>query len=165
MLSAELREIIIKRCAQHEEEERSKPNFRCCVVVEPYFIKYDNHVNLQYQYKTQQYIYEKAVNDPSAPRIPKIYDYFRNPDEMPMAYLVMEYIDVQPIPPRSVPEKVAEALQWLRQVPAPPDVRIGSVGGGPARHTVFKDFTAPLRFSSQDAVQSYMNRVCFCFSF
>ena len=153
-----LQQAIVKLCEEHDRNEHEKPGFRRCVTLKPYFIKYDSHASLLPQYKTQQYIYEKAVGDPSAPRIAKVYDFFS--PEHKMAYLVMEYIDAEPTLARNAPEKVAKALQWLRNLPAPPDVAIGPVGGGLARHALFKDHTAPLPFSSKEALQRYMNRVC-----
>lgn len=54
----------------------------------------------------------------------------------------MEYIDAKPTLARNAPEKVAQALQWLRGVPAPPNGTIGSMGGEPARHELFREYTA-----------------------
>ena len=55
----------------------------------------------------------------------------------------MEYIDIKPILSGTVQEQVAKALQWLRRVPAPPDVVIGPLGGGLAHHQLLKDYVAP----------------------
>ncbi|KIL62684.1 hypothetical protein M378DRAFT_128508 [Amanita muscaria Koide BX008] len=97
-----------------------------------------------------------TVNDPSAPRVARVVDYFSPKQQM--AYLVMEFIDTA-TSADNAPETVADALQWLRRVPAPHDVIIGSVGGGP-RHKLFRDSEAPLLFSSKWALQNYMNKVC-----
>jgi len=57
----------------------------------------------------------------------------------------MEYINFTPVPVPDLPERVALAVQWPRDIPAPPDgVRIGPLGGGRARHTLSKDYEAPL---------------------
>ncbi|KIL62728.1 hypothetical protein M378DRAFT_165392, partial [Amanita muscaria Koide BX008] len=96
-----------------------------------------------------------AVNDPSAPRVARVVDYFSPKQQI--AYLVMEFIDAA-TSADNAPEKVADALQWLRRVPAPHDVIIGSVGGGPARHKLFRGSEAPLLFSSKWALQNYMNK-------
>jgi hypothetical protein len=69
----------------------------------------------------------------------------------------MEYIDAKSTSPTDAPEKVADALQWLYCLPAPPDVVIGPLGGGLARHMLFRDDEAPFLFSSKEAVQRYMN--------
>jgi hypothetical protein len=160
-LSAE-QEAIIKRCEEHYKDGRLQPGFKRYVVFEPYLIKYDSHGSLYPQYQTQQYIYERAVGDDGAPRVPKIYDYFTS--ERNIAYLVMERLDAEPTPARNDPKKVAEALQWLRRVSAPRDVAIGSLGGGPACHRLFKENTAPLLFSSTEALERYMNRVRHAFT-
>jgi len=102
-----------------------------------------------------------TLGDPSAPRVPKVYDYFT--PETWKAYLVMEYIDAESTPAGSAPRQVAEALQWLRDLPAPRDAVIGSVGDGHARHIVFKDGTARLAFLSMDALERYVNKVCPCY--
>jgi len=153
---------IVARCDEHNRQERSKSNFRRCVVFEGHFIKYGSHRSLYPQYKTQQYIANLADGDASAPHVPKVHNYFTIEDKM--AYLVMEYIEAKPTLPRDTPEKVAEALQWLRDLPAPSDVTIGPVGGGLARHKLFKNYTAPLRFSSIEALERYMNKVRPCLS-
>ena len=153
---------IIARCKEHERLRKLNRNFRRCIVVEGYFIKYDGDHSLYPQYKTQQYISKLADGDASAPRVPKIYGYFTS--EQHMAYLVMEHIEVSPTSARDAPEKVAQALQWLRSLPAPPGLIIGPVGGGRARHKLFKNFTAPLPFSSKEALEMYMNRVRLCLS-
>jgi hypothetical protein len=158
---SDLQQVIVTHCEEHQRNERSKPDFRPCVVYDKYFIKYGNHHSLWFQSETQKYIYEIAITDPSAPRVAMVYDYF-TPD-LQTAYLVMEYIDAKSTPARNAPEMVAEALQWLRHLPPPPEVTIGSVGGGPARHALFKDYTAPLLFSSTEALQRYVNRACPCF--
>ena len=106
-----LRQEITKLCEEHDRNEDSKPDFRRCVVLRGYFIKYDCHRSLYPQYKTQQYIYEKALGDANAPRVPDVYHHFS--PEHKMAYLVMEYIDAKATPVRNAPEKVAVALQWL----------------------------------------------------
>ena len=109
---------------------------------------------------TQQYIAKLADGDANAPHVPKVYDYFTVEDKM--AYLVVEYINPGSTLARDVPEKVAEGLQWLRGLPAPSDATIGPMGGGLARHKVFKDYTAPLPFSSIEALERYMNKVRQC---
>jgi hypothetical protein len=153
-----LQEEITKLCEEHDRNEGSKPDFRRCVVLRRYFIKNDCHRSLYPQYKTQQYIYEKALGVANAPRVPEVYHYFS--PEHKMAYLVMEYIDPKATQVRNAPEKVAVALQWLLGLPVPDDVSIGLVGGGWARHEIFRDHRASLPFSSMKALQRYMNRVC-----
>jgi len=86
----------------------------------------------------------------------------------------MEYIKLSN--PSLIPnlaERTAEALRWFSQTPPPPedDIRptskhmIGPVGSGLIRHSFFKNHTAPLHFSSVDALERYMNRVRRCLRF
>ena len=98
-----------------------------------------------------------TANDPNAPRVARVVDYFS--PEQQMAYLVMKFTDAT-TSANNAPEKVADALQWLRHVPLPPDTIIGPVGGGYARHALFNEYEAPVRFPSNWALQTYMNRVC-----
>ncbi|KAE9397353.1 hypothetical protein BT96DRAFT_921549 [Gymnopus androsaceus JB14] len=69
----------------------------------------------------------------------------------------MEYIQPTSIPVPDLPERAAQALQWLRGLRTPENAKIGSLGGGPARHELFQDYTAPLAFSSLEALERYMN--------
>ncbi len=148
---------IISRCEVHDKTYQLMPAVRSCIIFKSYVIKYGDHRSLRSQYETQKYLYSVAVNDPNAPRIPKVVDFFISKQHK--AYLVMEFIGGA-TPANNAPEKVADALQWLRNVPAPPGVIIGAVGGGPARHTLFKEYKAPLLFSSKEALENYMNKVC-----
>lgn len=153
---------IIQLCDDHEERERFYKNFKQCIVFEKYFIKFDSHLSIDSEYATQQYIFKfsLAEGDPSAPRVPKIYDYF-TPDNR-MGYLVMEYIQASSTLPRDVLEKVANALQWVRGLPAPSDAAIGSVAGRDAPYMLFRGFMAPMAFSGIEAMERYMNKVCLC---
>ncbi|KAG6805285.1 hypothetical protein H0H92_015979, partial [Tricholoma furcatifolium] len=55
----------------------------------PYFVKY-HKPRLQDESRTLNYLYGLVINDPHAPRIPKLIAYFR--DSLGGNYLVMEYI-------------------------------------------------------------------------
>jgi hypothetical protein len=158
-LSPSDQETIIRLCERHEEAHRLEAYYHRCVELGSWFIKYNGHGTLESEYKTHEYLYNKAFGDSNAPRIPRIVAYFSPKQQW--AYLVTERID--PMTPADVaPEAVAKALQWLRGVPAPQGLTLGPVGGGRARHELFKDFRAPLPFSSVKALQNYMNRVCLC---
>ena len=130
------------------------------MVFKNYFIKYDSHRFIYPEYMTLQYISSLAEGNASAPRVPKVYDYFT--PENRMAYLVMEYIQAGPTPTQDAPEKVADALQWLRRLPAPPDATIGSVAGPGAPYTLFKDFEPSFSFSSIEALERYLKKVHLC---
>ncbi|KAL4074254.1 hypothetical protein J3A83DRAFT_4371530 [Scleroderma citrinum] len=124
---------IISACAEHERAHRRN----LCT-------------------ETQKYVFQCAKGDMSAPRIPEVLYFFHR--NYQMAYMVMEIIKFIPLPVPDLPERVALALQWLRDLPAPPDrVWIGPLGGGRARHTLFKNYKAPLSFLSIQAIERYLN--------
>jgi len=153
---------IIQLCELHEEKHRFDPYYRRCLVLRSWFIKYGGHADLEFEYKTQEYLWNMTNGQQNAPRIPQIIDYFSPKEEW--AYLVTERID--PIQPANTsPRAVATAIQWLRSVPRPSGLTLGSVGGGSARHKLFKNFEAPLSFSSAKGLQKYMNLVYFCSCF
>ncbi|KAI6038757.1 hypothetical protein EDC04DRAFT_2569327, partial [Pisolithus marmoratus] len=139
----------------HKNTHFLEPNFRCCVTFKSYFVKYGSHGSLYFKCVTQEYVYHMTVNDPSAPCIPEVMTYFSF-DEW-MGYLIMEFIDAT-TPADGAYEKVTNPLQWLSEIPIPPDVGIGSVGGRWACCRLFKNYEAPLLFSSKWALQAYMNR-------
>jgi hypothetical protein len=154
---------IIQLCELHEKENRLRPYYHRCVVLGSWFIKYGSHADLELEYKTHNYLWSNANGQQNAPRIPQVLAYFSPKKQW--AYLVTERI--HPIMPANTsPQAVATAIQWLCSVPPPSGLTLGSVGGGSARHKLFKDFEAPLSFSSAEALQNYMNLVylCSCFS-
>ena len=162
-LSSSEQSEIIQLCELHEEKYRLLPYYHRCVFLRSWFIKYGSHRDLELECKTQNYLWSKTNGQQNVPRIPQVIAYFS--PEKQWAYLVAERID--PIlPANASPQAVATAIQWLRSVPPPPGLTLGSVGGGSARHKLFKDLEAPLSFSSAEALQKYMNLVylCSCFS-
>jgi hypothetical protein len=157
----DLRALIVKGCARSVSIWLSEPNANDFVILEPYFIKFGDP-SLHYRAETQRYVYEQASQDSNAPRIPKVYDSF---DHDTVTYLVMEFI---PMLSRQslatcLPQKTADAIDWLRRLPPPPGARIGPLGGGYACHQLFKEWSAPLRFSCNEALETYLNTVQLCF--
>jgi hypothetical protein len=153
-LTSSDRQAIISLCEIHPESR--KYDFGKCVAFKSYFVKFGWPRDLEFQRKTQEYVHSMMLDDPSAPRVPSVVDYFTvDPNK---AYLVMEFVDGT-TPTNDACKGVADALQWLRNVPAPTDAKIGSIGDGPARHDIFLDFRAPLPFTSNEALQNYMNEV------
>ena len=179
--SAHFEADIIEICAAHRQTHRKDGDYRACVLFESttnlahekYFIKFDSPDALRPEFLTQSYIYSIATSHRSgggggAPRIPQALHYFEAENQ---AFLVMEHIELSnPLLITDLAEKTAEALHWLSQVPPPPEDdidptskhMIGPVGGGLIRHSFFKNHTAPLHFSSVDALERYMNRVRRC---
>lgn len=106
----------------------------------------------------------------SGPRISQALHYF---EAQKRAFLILEHIELtHPSLVTNLAERAAWALDWLSGVSAPPedvidhskDV-IGPIGGGPIRHSFFKNNKAPLTFSSVDALERYMNKVRRCLYF
>ncbi|KDR65916.1 hypothetical protein GALMADRAFT_232799 [Galerina marginata CBS 339.88] len=153
-LSPSDQEAISQLCEQHNAARRFGPYSHRCVEFGPWFVKYDTHEIIESAYKTQEYLFNQAMSDESAPRIPRVVAYFQMRGR---AYLVSERIDAIS-PADTAPEAVAQAIQWLRRVPPPSGLTLGSVGGGFPGHRVFNDYEAPHRFSSVQALQNYMNR-------
>ena len=155
---ASFEDAIISACETHEHDHEAEYDYRRCVIIEGVFVKFDSYQSLWPQFQTQTYIFQCAKLDVSAPRVPEVLHFFHR--DYQMAYMVMEYITLPPSPVPDLPQKVALALQWLRDLPAPTKrVRIGPRGSGCARHTLFKDCKAPLSFSSIEAVERYLNKV------
>ena len=122
--------------------------YDCCVISEPYFIKWGDPP-LHNDAATQKYGYSQAAQDLKVPRVPEVYDCI---DHGAIAYLAMEYI--QTSPPRDATyfhQQTANTIDRLLRLPAPPGAEIGPIGGGYARRSIFKYWTAPLRFSSSEA--------------
>ncbi|KAG8829077.1 hypothetical protein FRC17_007154 [Serendipita sp. 399] len=155
--TATLEDAIIKACTEHEDQHGGKRGYRRCLVFEGFFVKFDDYISLQPQAETQIYVFQCAMHDTNAPRIPEVL-HFLHRDGDDMAYIIMDYINLTATPPPDFHSKVAHALQWLHDLPLPHErVRIGPLGSGCARHPVFKDYVAPLPFTSVQAIQRYLN--------
>ena len=125
-----------------------------------YFVKFGHPDDLWPEFQTQSYIFDYARSNPhpDAPRIPQVVHHF---GDSRTEYLVMEFITLTAAPI----DRTAQALVWLSRVPPPPNHVIGPLGGGRIRHKFFKEDTAPLVFSSVEALQRYMYKVRTCFHF
>lgn len=156
-----LEDAIVSACGEHERNHRWDQDYRRCLVIQEYFVKFDNYKSLCPQVETQKYVSQCAKLDGNAPRVPEVLHFFKRDSRM--GYVVMDYIKPTPTPVQDLPQRVALALQWLRDLPAPPGhVGIGPLGNGRARHTLFKDREAPLSFSSIEAIERYLNKVRPC---
>lgn len=155
---------IVKACTNHKFVHSEDKNYRACVRIGTnYFVKFDHPNALWSEFQTQLYIFEYAKSNPhpDAPRIPQVVHYFG--DSMTM-YLVMELITLTAAP--DLIDRTAKALVWLSSVPPPnPNHMIGPLGGGPIHHKFFKEYEAPLLFSSVEALQRYIHKVRPCFHF
>jgi len=155
---AELRALVVKACARSVSAviSGSDRNSSRCVISKPYFIKWAEP-ELHDAAATQKYVYSQAIQDPKAPRVPKVYDCF---DHDTITYLVMEYIQTSPtLDATYFHQQTANAIDWLLRLPAPPGAGIGPLGGGYAIHPIFGEWTAPLRFSCNEALEIFLNKV------
>ena len=135
---AALEPAIASACAQHERENWDNyGNYRRCLLFRGYFVKFDDYSDFYPEVTTLKYLSDLAKNDPTAPRVPQVLHFFH--DNKEMAYAVMEYIDLCQVSNETLAVKTAQAVCWMRSIPAPPGVVLGPMGNGPARHAVFKD--------------------------
>ena len=150
--------VIMTACTKHEQEHWQDDDYRACVFIgSDYFVKFGHYEIIWPQIATQLYISDYAESQADAPRIPKVLHHFQG--DRRRTYFVMEYITLTDSPP-DLYERAGEALKWLSSVPAPPNHVIGPLGGGCIRHRFFKDDEAPLLFSSVEALERYMEKVC-----
>ncbi|KZT04162.1 uncharacterized protein LAESUDRAFT_761275 [Laetiporus sulphureus 93-53] len=149
---------IIHACAEHERSHWRENGYRRCLVIDGFFVKFDSYQSLYPEFETQKYVFQCAKSNMSAPRVPEVIQFFHRDDQM--AYMVMENIKFTPTPVPDLSQRVALAIQWLRDLPTPPPdrVRIGPLGSGRARHHLFKNYKAPLSFSSIQAIERYLNK-------
>ncbi|GJJ09763.1 hypothetical protein Clacol_003987 [Clathrus columnatus] len=112
---------------------------------------------------TQSFFYNLAQKDESAPRIPKVYDAFRQNGH---CFFVMEKIELPTLSTCEISEddavkSVASAIEWLfAQLPSVPTSIFGRISSEPscARHEFFKDQEAPVCFANSDALTKYVNK-------
>lgn len=153
-----LEPAIVSACAQHERENKKDyHNYRRCLPFGKYFVKFDTYSTFYPEVVTLKYLADLAKSDASAPRVPEVYHFFHNNGWL--AYVVMEYIDLVQVSAETLALKAAQAVRWMRSVPAPHGVVLGPKGNGRARHVVFKNREAPLDFVSLDALERYFNKV------
>jgi hypothetical protein len=154
-----LEAAIVDTCTKHKEAHWKESGYRDCVSIgTEYFVKFGNPKTMWPEIVTHKYIYEYAqshADTPRTPRIPRVKHHFKDQRTM---YMVLEPITLTRNPP-DLPERTAEALKWLYKVPAPPGHVFGPLGGGPIRHRFFKDYEAPLAFSSIGALERYIEKV------
>lgn len=152
---------IVETCTNHQLVHFTDDNYRACVSIgTDYFVKFGSIGTLWPEFQTQSYIFDYARSNPhpDAPRIPQVVHYF---GDSRTKYLVMEFITLT----AATIDRTTQALVWLSSVPPPPNHVIGPLGGGRIRHKFFKDYKAPLVFSSVEALQRYMRKARPCFYF
>ena len=117
---AALEPAIVSACVQHERENENDRKYRCCLPFGEYFVKFGAYSSFYPEIVMLNYLADLAKSDVSAPRVPQVHHFFH--DNGRMAYVVMEYIDLVQISAESLAPKAAQAVRWMRSVPAPHDV-------------------------------------------
>ncbi|TRM57795.1 hypothetical protein BD626DRAFT_634509 [Schizophyllum amplum] len=125
-----------------------------CVVVEPYFVKYDDPTRLVCDVKTRSLL-SSTEQQANKPRIPELIHHFDNGQGI--TYVVLEHVKLAESP-ADLAERTALAVTWLSGVQAPPDHRLGPLGGGCIRHIFFESMEAPLPFASAKALERYVEK-------
>ncbi|KAI6101481.1 hypothetical protein EDD16DRAFT_1758372 [Pisolithus croceorrhizus] len=156
---AEFEATIIAACNKHQREHWEDKDYRNCISIDGYFIKFGDYETLRPEIQTQLHVatYAESLIDTSRPRIAKVLHYFETKKEE--AYLVMERIELIHSP-LDLPRRMLEAITWLATVPAPNGHVLGLLGGGRIRHSFFKKYTAPFHFQSVQALERYVNQGC-----
>ncbi|KAF9801286.1 hypothetical protein IEO21_10149 [Rhodonia placenta] len=153
-----LEAAIVDTCEKHQEVHWEDSEYRPCVSIDgKYFVNIKNPRFLWPEIATHMYISEYAQSQPETPGMPRISKVIHHFTDQNMRYMVMEHITLTDTSPD--PTKIAEALRWLSEVPAPPDHVFGPLGGGVIRHSFFKDYEAPLVFSSIEALERYIEKL------
>lgn len=128
------------------------------------FVKYGDN-DLLDEASTQSFFCALSKKDPSAPRIPAVYNAFCGEGYY---FLVMEKIDLPTlkscdfIPDDHATQCVAPAVKWLlEQMPSVPSAIFGRISNRRACvwHPFFKDHEAPVPFVDSKAVTKYINKV------
>ena len=151
--------IIVEACRVHEESNWKQQNYRAAISIgTDCFVKFGDPQTLLPEVTTQQYIWNHArahPTKPGRPRIPEVRYHFIHQQTM---YMVVEFIKLVNSPP-DINQRRAVALRWLSEVPLPPNHVIGPLAGGRICHQFFKDYIAPLDFSSVEALERYIEKV------
>ncbi|KAH6906517.1 hypothetical protein BKA70DRAFT_1287870 [Coprinopsis sp. MPI-PUGE-AT-0042] len=129
----------------------------CVLNVGPYLVKYGEPTTLASYIRTRSYLYD-AQPQSHKPRIHQLLHHFDNGQGRAFAVLeVIKLVDSPRTPP-DLDKRILDAVTWLAGVPAPPDHKLGPVGG-PFRHHLFLiDGKAPLPFVSVEALEQYVEK-------
>lgn len=103
--------------------------------------------------------------------IPEVYRILQSGDWF---YIIMEYVPgktLQQLTDRedwcearqkALTNSIAGAIRLLMSIPVPTEQTPGPVGGGQIRHSLFKDDTSSLTYSSVDELEKHLNDVSNC---
>ena len=131
----------------------------------PLFVKQSYEILVEAS--TQNFFHLLAVNDKSAPQIPKVFDAFRSKEGY--CFMVMEKIAAPTLEDCDISEEeaveyAASAVKWLlNQLPFVPASSFGTIlsepKAAPVWHQFFKEHRAPRVFASPDELIIYVLKV------
>lgn len=118
---------------------------------------------------TQQFFYNRAKNDASAPQIPEVFDVFSSDkgdimvmEKLEDAFTLSEL--ESGLSEESAVQYAASAVKWLfAQLPWVPESCFGRISSdnAPVLHHFFKDYEAPGIFANDKELASFVSKVCF----
>ncbi|KAJ6500786.1 hypothetical protein C8R45DRAFT_80957 [Mycena sanguinolenta] len=144
---------IVATCADHMQWREK--GYLACVSTESkeseYFIKYDNRRCLRP--RNDAVVHQYATHHVNGPHSPSSALFRSRSERIPCngTYRASSFFTYHR-PRREDGKGSRMALEGPGSV-------LGPIGGGLIRHSFFKDYTAPLAFSSFAALERYMNKV------
>ena len=151
-----LEPAIVAACADHEKDMFKVPDYRRLIRFAGFFIKFGDTRCFPSEVQMHDRFAKVTEKDLTAPRVPLIHHSFKHGH---FTYAIIEPIQLVPVAEDVFVQKVADAVLWMRSQPCPAGVTLGPLGSGPACHEVFKDYRAPLPFTSVVALEKYLNEV------
>ena len=152
-----LEPAIITACASYEKDNYTLPGYRRVISFANYIIKFGDTQSFPSEVQMHDHFAKVTQKDLTAPRVPLIHHIFKHGY---ITFAVIERIQLVPAAEDVFVQKVADAVLWMRNQPCPAGVTLGPLGSGFACHEVFKDYRAPLPFTSVIALEKYLNVVC-----
>jgi serine/threonine protein kinase len=126
------------------------------------FIKYNI---AQGEWQAQLHTWRETKKQKGGVKVAEIYHAFEHER---INYVMMEYVEGEslgewllqcPHDRERIYARVGAALRQLLDLPTPPGLRPGAVGGGCAHHIFFRDDVAPTEYASVGDLENHMNKV------
>lgn len=130
---------------------------------------------LQPELRNHEYVLKALRNMPQDKKrgiyIPEVYRTIQSGD---WSYIIMEYAPGKTLKQladekdwcearkNALTNSIARAIRLLMSIPVPAEQTPGPVGGGQIRHSLFKDDTSSLTYSSVDELEKHLNDVSDC---
>lgn len=149
-----LEPAIIAACANHEKDNFTVPGYRRLIGFANYIIKFGDSLCFSSEVQMHDRFAKVTEKDLTAPRVPLIYHSFKHGH---LTFAIIEPLQLIPVAEDIFVQKVADAVLWMYSQTCPAGVTLGPLGSGFAWHEVFKDYRAPLPFTSVVALEKYLN--------